>query len=113
MFPDSREIAVALREVLAQHRDVFSVIDPSETRQQILARFPEQASSFQYYRDRIKQFIYAQQLLIPLNINFVRDVANILTLRGHSSGVIHVGLLPDGRSALVFAWRGRMYGALE
>jgi len=25
----------------------------------------------------------------------------------------HVGLLPDGRSALVFAWRGRMYGALE
>jgi hypothetical protein len=37
MFSDSREVARALRDVLAQHRDVFSVIDASETRQQILA----------------------------------------------------------------------------
>ena len=103
MFSDSREIARALRDVLAQHRDVFSVIDPSETRQQILARFPEQGGKFQDYLGRIKQFIYAEQLLVPLNIKFERDVANILTLRGHSSSVNHVAALPDGR-AISASW---------
>jgi hypothetical protein len=100
MFSDSREIARALRDVLAQHRDVFSVIDPSETRQQILARFPERDGKFQDYLGRIRRFIYADQLLVPINIRFERDVADILTLRGHSGTVDHVAALPDGRSFL-------------
>jgi hypothetical protein len=98
MFSDSREIARALRDVLAQHRDVFSASDPSETRQQILARFPEQGGKFQDYLRRIRYSAYSKQLLVPNYAYLVRDSGNLLTFRGHSSEVLSVAALPAGRA---------------
>src|SRR5271165_6169886 len=91
-------IARAIRAMLAQHRDVFSVIDPRETRQQILARLSDKDAECHDFVARIAEQVNSDQPLIPRNLRLLRDDANIMTFRGHSSGVTHVAALPDGRA---------------
>src|SRR5271165_4544358 len=93
-----QEIAQSIRAMLAQHRDVFSVIDPRETRQQILARLPDQGGECREYLARIERRVNSDQLLAPRNVRLLRDDANVMTFRGHSGGVMHVAALPDGRA---------------
>ena len=98
MSSGQQEIAQSIRAMLAQHRDVFSVIDPRETRQQILARLPDQGGECREYLARIEQQVNSDQLLAPRNVRLLRDDANVMTFRGHSGGVNHVAALPDGRA---------------
>ena len=96
MSSGQQAIARSIRAMLAQHRDVFSVIDPRETRQQILARLPDQGAECHDFLARIEERVTSDQLLIPRNVRLLRDDANVMTFRGHSGLVLHVAALPDG-----------------
>ena len=58
-------IARSIRAMLAQHRDVFSIVDRRETRQQILARLPDENAECRDFLARIEQRVNSEQLLVP------------------------------------------------
>jgi WD40 repeat protein len=103
MRSGSRTIARGIRDMLVQHCDVFSTIDPSEIHQQISVRLAADDAETARYLDEIQEIIESKQILVPWNIRLDRDRANFLTLQASAYRLLQVRVLP-GRRAISASW---------
>jgi WD40 repeat protein len=95
----NQSIAAAIRDTLAQHADIFSTIGPAEVCGQLIARLGAGGSAIESYLRLLEQSLEEGRAIVPARASFVRDPANLRTLRGHSREVIGVVAL-DGNRAL-------------
>jgi hypothetical protein len=103
---EKRLIAAAIRDVLRQHGDVFSQIDPREVRAQLVARLAPQDPAVEGYANDLNRVAAEQQTIIAQRASLVRDAANLRTL-WHPSAVTQVVALDRDR-ALSASWNGTL-----